>query len=189
MSPRKKSISPIEVMLLGFLEEKPMHGYDLFKILNQPGGFSEIWRINQSNLYAMLDSLEKNGFLISHLIQIGNSPTRKEYHITEAGSLTFERWLKEPVLHGREMRHVFLAKLYFALKDSPATAAALVKKQKSIAEAWLTEMQLAIGDLTIEDQYDRLVFDSRIRQISAWLDWLKECEQSQIIKHHVTASL
>ncbi len=188
MSPRKKNTSPMEIMLLGFLDERPMHGYDLFKTLSQPGGLSEIWHINQSNLYAMLESLEKNGYLISHLMQIGNSPTRKEYHITAAGSLLFEHWLKEPVLHGRDMRQIFLAKLYFAVQNGPGTAMALVKKQKSIAEAWLAEMQKAMQDLTVEDQYDQLVYDSRIRQISAWLEWLSECEQSQIINRRVRAS-
>ncbi len=188
MSPRKKSISPMEIMLLGFLREKPMHGYDLFKVIKQPGGLSEIWRINQSNLYAMLDSLEKDGYLVSHLIQIGNSPTRKEYHITAAGSLLFEQWMKEPVLHGRDMRQVFLAKLFFAVQDNSDTALSLVKKQKSISEAWLAEMKAALHNLSVEDQYAQLVYDSRIRQISAWMDWLNACEQSQIVNRRVSAA-
>jgi hypothetical protein len=132
----------------------------------------------------MLDGLESQGYLISHLIQIGSSPTRKEYHITASGTVVFEHWLQEPVLHGRDMRQIFLAKLYFAVKDSPETALKLVKKQKSIAEAWLEDILTTLGDLTVEDQYDRLVLDSRQKQINAWLEWLEECTQSQIINRH-----
>ncbi len=175
----------MEIILLGFLAEKPMHGYDLFKLLNQPGGLSDVWHINQSNLYAMLDGLETEGYLVSHLLQIGSSPTRKEYHITASGTLVFEQWMQEPVLHGRDMRQVFLAKLYFAVKDSPETAMRLVLKQKSIAEAWTEDVQTAIRDLTIEDIYDRLVLDSRLKQISGWLEWLDECTRSQIINRRL----
>jgi PadR family transcriptional regulator, regulatory protein AphA len=174
----------MEIILLGILAEKPMHGYDLFKNLNQPGGLSEIWHINQSNLYAILEGLESQGYLVSHLIQIGSSPTRKEYHITTAGSLVFEHWMQEPVLHGRDMRQTFLAKLYFAVKDSPDSAMKLVIKQKSIAEAWMEDILTTMRDLTVEDQYDRLVLDSRMKQINAWLEWLDECSQSQIINRH-----
>jgi DNA-binding PadR family transcriptional regulator len=176
----------MEFILLGIIAENPMHGYDLFKVLNQPGGLSEIWHINQSNLYAILDGMESEGNLISHLIQIGNSPTRKEYHITSTGSMVFEKWIQEPVLHGRDMRQEFMAKLYFAVKDSPDTAMKLVKKQKSIAEAWMQDIQTTINDLTVDDEYDRLVLDSRLRQITGWLDWLDECSQSQIINRHIT---
>ena len=89
--------------------------------------------------------------------------------------------MQEPVLHGRDMRQMFLAKLYFAVKDNPDAAMKLVKKQKSIAEAWLLDIQTSMRDLTVEDQYDRMVLDSRLKQITAWLDWLDECCQNQVI--------
>lgn len=182
MSPRKKeAVSPMEFILLGYIYENPMHGYDVYKLLSQPGGMSSIWHINQSNLYAMLDGLEKRGYLISHLLQIGNSPTRKEYHITTTGTTEFERWVQEPVFHGRDMRQVFLAKLFFATTINPETARSLVKKQISITRLWLEEIESTINDLTIEDEYDRLVLISRRKQIQGWLDWLHECTQSQIV--------
>jgi len=188
MSPRKKSSNPYEIILLGFFQENPLHGYDLFKVISQPGGISDIWHVNQSNLYAMLDNLEENGYLISHLMQIGNTPVRKEYHITQAGTTRFEKWMVEPVLHGRDMRQMFLAKLFFAVKDKPETALRLVTTQKSIANAWKSSILENMRELTIEDEYDRLVYTSRLRQIDAWLDWLNECMDSQIINREAAWS-
>lgn len=179
----------MEIILLGILAENPMHGYDLFKTLNQPGGISEIWHINQSNLYAILDGLESEGYLISHLLQIGSSPMRKEYHITVSGSVLFKQWMQEPVLHGRDMRQIFLAKLYFAVKDSPETAMKLVMMQKSIAENWIEGIRMTLRDLTEEDQYDRLVLDSRLKQTTAWLEWLDECSLSHIINRQAKKML
>ncbi len=188
MSPRKKSSNPYEIILLGFFLENPLHGYDLYKIISQPGGISDIWHVNQSNLYAMLDNLEENGYLISHLMQIGNTPVRKEYHITHAGTARFEKWIVEPVMHGRDMRQMFLAKLFFAVRDKPDTALRLVTTQKSIANAWKSSILENMRELTIEDEYDRLVFASRLRQIDAWLDWLDECMSSQIINRNASVS-
>ncbi len=188
MSPRKKSTNPFEIILLGFFQENPLHGYDLFKIVSQPGGISDIWHVNQSNLYAMLDNLERNGYLISHQIQIGNSPVRKEYHITKTGLELFEKWMIEPVLHGRDMRQMFLAKLFFAVKDNPDTAYKLVTRQKRTAEAWKQSILETMRDLTIEDQYDRLVLDSRLKQTNAWIEWLEECTDNQIVNRKATGS-
>jgi PadR family transcriptional regulator AphA len=186
MSPRKKTSTPFEIILLGFIAENPLHGYDLFKVLSQPGGISDVWHINQSNLYAMLESLEAQGYLISHMIQIGSSPMRKEYHITAAGSMVLEKWLQEPVRHGRDMRQIFLAKLYFAMRENPDTAMKLVTKQRSIAEAWKQDVLLSLQDLTVEDEYDRLVLNSRLKQICAWLEWLEECAHDQLIHRRGT---
>lgn len=175
MPPRKKTaVSPMEFILLGMISETPMHGYDVFKILQQPGGMSEIWHINQSNLYALLDGLEKKGYLLSHQIQIGNSPTRKEFHLTSSGEGLFEKWVREPVNHGRDMRQEFLAKLYFALKENPETIKTLVTRQKAIIDQWLAEIDASLSELTIEDVYDHLVLESRKKQIIAWRDWLNE---------------
>jgi DNA-binding PadR family transcriptional regulator len=181
---RKNAVSPMEFILLGMISETPMHGYDAYKLLSQPGGMSGIWHINQSNLYAMLDGLEARGYLLSHLIQIGNSPTRKEYHITSTGMAVFEKWVREPVLHGRDMRQEFLAKLFFAIKENPETITTLVNRQKNITNQWLNEVESAMDELTIEDEYDRLVLDSRKKQINGWLEWLDECIQSQVKNRH-----
>ncbi len=182
MSPRKKEVvSPMEFILLGYIYQNPMHGYDVFKMLNKPGGISMIWHINQSNLYAMLDGLENRGYLFSQLLQMGNSPTRKEFHITSSGTTVFEQWVREPVLHGREMRQIFLAKLFFASKIDSETARSLVHKQLSIAHLWLEEIEANRNFHTVEDEFDHLVLNSRKIQIQGWLDWLSACARSQIV--------
>jgi PadR family transcriptional regulator, regulatory protein AphA len=164
----------MEFILLGMISETPMHGYDAYKILQQPGGMSEIWHINQSNLYALLDGLEERGYLLSHQIQIGNSPTRKEFHLTSTGAAVFDKWVREPVYHGRDMRQEFLAKVFFALKENPEAIKTLVTKQRLIIDQWLADIEISLSELTLEDVYDRLVLESRKKQIRAWLDWLDE---------------
>jgi hypothetical protein len=82
--------------------------------------------------------------------------------------------VREPVNHGRDMRQEFLAKLYFALKENPETIKTLVTRQKAIIDQWLADIDASFSELSIEDVYDRLVLESRKKQIIAWRDWLNE---------------
>jgi PadR family transcriptional regulator, regulatory protein AphA len=54
MSPRQSSPLSLEFILLGFLLEKPVHGYDLYRDISKINDLSEVWHIKQSQLYAPL---------------------------------------------------------------------------------------------------------------------------------------
>lgn len=176
MSSHSKSSPQVEGVLLGLLAATPMHGYDLFKTLQQPGGLSLVWRINQSNLYALLDKLEKEGYLKSEYIAVENSHSRKDFSITPEGVNYYQNWMREPVQRGREMRQIFLAKLYFAMKDSRETAEQLVDAQYKIVIQWNKEIQSKMEVLDQNQDYDNLVLQSRLNQVSAWLALLNQCK-------------
>jgi PadR family transcriptional regulator AphA len=53
----------IEHALLGFLSERPMHGYDIYQQISQPNGLGLVWRIKRSQLYALLARLEGQGYI------------------------------------------------------------------------------------------------------------------------------
>src|SRR3712207_5615002 len=102
----------IEHALLGLLHDKPMHGYELYQQLMEPGGLWLVWRMKQSQLYALLARLEEEGYLVAELQPQAARPPRKIFHLTPAGLQAYQGWLASPVTHGRSMRQEFLAKLY-----------------------------------------------------------------------------
>ena len=55
---------------------------------------------------------------------------------------------------------------------------ALIEQQQTACRAWLSELQRQAEDLKISESYDRLVFEFRISQMKAMLDWLDTCRQS-----------
>src|SRR5512139_972044 len=101
MSPRPSSPLTLEYVLLGLLDERPMHGYDLFKAINLPSEIALVWSIKQSQLYAILDKLEERGLLVSDLIPGESHPDRKEFRPTVEGQRAFRYWMQSPVHHGR----------------------------------------------------------------------------------------
>src|SRR5215207_5283006 len=104
----------IEYALLGYVYERPVHGYEIYQQLSAATGLWQVWHLKQSQLYALLTKLEEAQYLAATLQPQDARPPRKIYHLTETGRNAYENWLTTPVTHGRQMRIEFLAKLYFA---------------------------------------------------------------------------
>ena len=177
----QKPYSP-EHILLGFLYQGPNYGYDLYKQINKLESISLIWRINQSQLYALLDKLEKDGLLSSALLPGEAYPNRKEFRITPLGKQTFSTWVTTPVMHGRDIRQEFLAKLYFAQKADPQVFIGLIEGQKKTCSEWLSDLEKRYSETTDDHPYERMVFKYRITIIQAMIDWLDYCHANIDLK-------
>src|SRR3712207_428899 len=114
MSPMVKLPLTLEHALLGFLWQRPMHAYEIHQMLKEARALGLIWHLKQSQLYALLARLEEEGYITSITEPQGTRPPRRVMHLTSQGREAFQRWLVEPVAHGRDFRQEFLAKLFFA---------------------------------------------------------------------------
>ncbi len=171
--PRQQSPLSIEYVLLGFIDQHPIHGYDLYKKITQFDAISLVWYIKQSQLYALLDRLEEEGLIVSSMIQGDSHPNRKEYSLTSVGKQTFYAWRRSPVEHSREIRLELLAKIYFALQSSPDELLDLFEAQKEKCFEWLHESENSLMQLTDSQVYEQIVFQYRIAQIQATIQWLE----------------
>ena len=178
MSPNVRTPLSLEYILLGLVFERPMYGYEIHQLLSRPAGLGLIWNLKQSQLYALLDKLEKEGLLEARLEYQESRPPRKVFTLTRSGTETFLKWVHEPVLDARAIRQEFLAKLYFYQNGSIYPPGDLLQRQRAACEAWL-ESLVRQADLAGETSpYDELVFAYRIHQVQAILGWLDECEKS-----------
>ena len=175
MSPLPVAPLTIEWSLLGLLAERPMHGYELHQRLTEAAGLGLVWHIKQSQLYALLARLEERGYLSATLETQENRPPRKIFTLTPQGQGALDAWLQAPVVHGRDFRMEFLAKVYFAQRRDAATLRALLNAQATICQGWLAELEDAAQPLTA-DTFEGLVYRFRIGQIQAMLQWLEEIQ-------------
>lgn len=174
MSPMVKAPLTMEHALLGFLQDGPMHAYEMHQQLHQTEALGLVWRIKQSQLYSLLARLEDVGYLTSVTTLQETRPARKMLHLTEVGREAFEQWRTTPVEHGRELRQEFLAKLYFAQLAGDATVRQLVTAQRAVCEKMLASLQ-ARADAA-QHPYARLVYQFRHSQLQATAVWLAQCE-------------
>ena len=169
----------LEIALLGLLRAHPRHAYELHQLLQEgaePLGM--IWRLKQSNLYALLAKLEEAGYVVSAVELHGARPPRKMLQVTPEGRAAFAHWLLIPVEHGRDFRLEFLAKLYFATQAGASTVHDLLKLQRWACERWIAELHTQLSACDPERTFERLIFEFRLTQSEAILRWLDTCEQT-----------
>src|SRR6266852_5218136 len=119
---------PAEYAILGLLESRPMHGYEMFQLF-QGGILGQIIHLEMSQMYAFLKKLERLAYIQAQLEPQGARPPRKVFQLTALGRETFLHWLTEPVERPREIRLLFLIKLYFVQHLLPEQSALLIDQQ------------------------------------------------------------
>ena len=179
MSPMVKAPLTLEHALLGFLLAGPVHAYEMHHQLHERGALGLVWRIKQSRLYALLARLEEAGYLTTTTTPQETRPARKMLHLTPTGEAAFNAWLVTPVVHGRELRQEFLAKLYFAQRAGSSVVAQLVEVQRVALVEMLVELTERMEGAELP--YARLVYAFRRNQIVASLDWLDTQVIPQVI--------
>ena len=165
----------LEYVLLGMIAQQPRHGYELHKGLSTLEGLGLIWRVKQAQLYAILDKLEAQGHISARLIMTESHPPRKEYHLTGSGHKVFKKWMLSPVEHGRELRQDFLAKFYFARLQGEETARSVLEAQRETLKKIQSRMEAEDDALSSSQSYEKQVYQFRMIQIHAFIDWLDSC--------------
>jgi DNA-binding PadR family transcriptional regulator len=186
MSPLVRQPLTVEHALLGFLRERPMHGYEIHHLMIDPAGLGLVWQVKQSHLYAMLDKLENDGCIAGRQETQHMRPPRRVFRLTSAGRRAFQAWLSRPVSHGREVRLEFMAKVYFAQREGPERVAGLLQLQRQVCGAWRATLETQSTTARAGPDYERLVRQFRLGQIEAMIAWLDQCAESLPAPDHGT---
>ena len=81
--------------LLGLLEGRPRHGYDLKR--RYDGLFGDRRPLKFGQVYATLARLHRDGLIKLAAIERGEGPDRKRYTITADGTADVDRFLERPI--------------------------------------------------------------------------------------------
>ncbi len=169
-----------EFALLGFLRRRPMYGYEIHQQLSHPTGLGLVWRLKQSQLYALLSKLEDEGYVTTTLEPQDTRPPRKMFELTETGRQAFLGWVEQPVEQGRGLRLDFMAKLYFAQSEGPEVIRRLIERQRTACQGWWQQQQHEAEGVQHSQPYDWLVHKFRLGQIESMLAWLDTCQETLV---------
>ena len=84
----------LEFAILGFLNYKPLSGYDLKKLFDV--SVRHFWYADQSQIYRTLTRLTSQGLVEVEVVEQTARPDRKVYYITSSGKQQLHRWLLQP---------------------------------------------------------------------------------------------
>jgi PadR family transcriptional regulator, regulatory protein PadR len=82
-SDRERKRGTLEMILLNFLSQRPMYGYELVATLESRGG--ELFQLKEGTLYPVLYRLEDACFVESRWATLERGVPRKYYSLTPAG--------------------------------------------------------------------------------------------------------
>jgi len=162
----------VDYVVLGFLAEQPLHGYELRDRLSD--GLGALWRIASSQLYNVLRRLEKKAWVEREDVPQDNSPPRKVYHLTEAGHAAFWGWAVSPVRHLRDVRVEFLAKLYLVRRLAPERIPELVDAEITALRQLAEHIERRSMIQSDDDVFGELAIGFRRSQVEGTLAWLIE---------------
>jgi len=171
--------------LLGLLDHKPMTGYDLKRIFDDPMGF--FWVAQMSQIYRELNKLEEKGLVKSEIVPQEKRPDRKVYQLTKEGKKIFLDWLnKFPDQLSQTSRSQFLMRIFFSSQiklDELAFQIKRYKKEKEEKLRYLDKVEQWIKDYTREKKckddifYWNLIAKKGYKNIAAGMEWADECLQ------------
>ena len=101
----------LEYAILGFLNYRPLSGYDLKKVFDN--SVRHFWPADQSQIYRTLAKLAEHGYVEQETVRGLDRPDRKEYRITPAGQEALRTWLLNP-LPSQDTRIAELIQIFFA---------------------------------------------------------------------------
>lgn len=173
----------LEKAFLGFLKNGPVHGYQLHKDISDPMGIGGVWHIKIGKMYSILKNLEAQGLIRATTEKEGNRPQKNSYLLTKQGESTFGKWMLAPIKHGRDLRILFLLKIYFVKRRGFKNWMEMISNQKTECEKWKERYKPTQIKKNAIQSFNWYVKKYRLSQIDGfikWLDWCGETIEEEI---------
>jgi DNA-binding PadR family transcriptional regulator len=156
----------VPLTLLGLLERRPSHGYDLKR--DYDAFFGRGRQLPPGQVYTTLGRLARDGKVSGGDPEPGAGPERKPYLITPVGSREVDAWLAEPAEPEPHLQTVLFSKVVLALMlGKPADAYLDAQRAAHLRRMHeLTELKRS------SDLADALLADHGLFHLEADLRWI-----------------
>ncbi|MFC9935902.1 PadR family transcriptional regulator [Glutamicibacter sp. NPDC127525] len=166
----------IDLMILGFLADGPLHGYELRRKMEQLHGHAR--KISDGTLYPAIKRLAKAGFLGEQVEPGVGSVPRKTLSLTATGRERLESLLRG--VEGQDLTDLnsfFVVLAFLAHLPDPAERRAVLQRRLDFLEqpaSFFTSGGRALKSAEITDPYRRGIFVTAKAANSAQRAWLCE---------------
>ena len=171
----EKPTSPAEVLVLGMLYPKPIHGYELNKLIEERG-IRQWANIGFSSIYYLLEKLESRGLVKSNGEK---SKARKTYAITAAGKKACAARTKELVENRVPNKNPFMTGLAnsFVLTDTAFTE--LLESRMEYLNVQLADLKRTAKDQGPLPKQAEYLFSFTTSNINSEIKWIKKVLESK----------
>lgn len=164
-------------VILGFLNWRPMTGYDIKKLLEEE--IYDFWSESYGTIYPTLKKLITEGLTEKIIEKQEGKPDRIIYTITAVGQEQLQEWLKKSFDLPR-IRNEFLVKILFGDTVPPKTSIMHIKKYRDMFKDKMKmyiELEKQMKQKMKKDKkevYSYLTLLQGIHIAKARLEWCRE---------------
>lgn len=162
--------------LLGLLEQRPRHGYELHAAFEAVVGGEQIWDVKPAQIYTTLSRLKESGLVVEKALEQDGGPEKLIYEITAQGRQELDNWFAAPVTGGHQ-RDEFFVKLMISLATEGVDPCKLIYTQRASLYRELHDLtsQRAASDPASELAHI-MMLDRAVMHLEADLRWLDMIE-------------
>jgi len=157
-----------ELLLLGLLRGREMHGYQINECIDDSLGVNV--QLTKPTAYRLLASMANEGWVTSREEQEGNRPSRRVYAITPQGEGAFQRVLRQSLAGYRPIDLVGDVALLF-LDTLPTAEALTLLRERLAAVASLLQAATA---REVGREGSRWLLQRRRYHLMTELGWMDE---------------
>lgn len=120
----------VRYAVLGFLIQRPRHGYELRAAFEALVGGEENWDVKPAQIYSTLARLEKSGLVVEEAVEQDAGPEKRIYAITTEGLKTLQEWFDDST-ESEHQRDEFFIKLMVGMISGAANPYHLIQTQRT----------------------------------------------------------
>lgn len=169
-------MSKIDLMVLGLVLEKPMHGYEINQTINSEEMQSWL-NIGRTSVYYALTRLKKQGLIAEVVERQHNKPDRSVYRITETGRTRFFESLTQTLAEREQVFLEYNIGLFFINKLKKAKALAVLEERREFLSCWREQLKQQSKAVQASAKYPatlKAVLDHTISFAEQEVGWLDE---------------
>ncbi|MEW1862567.1 PadR family transcriptional regulator [Streptomyces sp. NPDC088194] len=178
MARRRKLTNPLALAVMVTLAERPMHPYEIARLLRQRGKENSI-KINFGSLYTVVQNLEKHGLVeVAGVQRDGNRPERTVYGLTDDGRIEMHDWLADLVAVPAQEYPLFETALSLMGALHPDEATDLLRDRLRALEVQAAGLRGVLDAL--DGELPRMFLietDYQLHMVRAQIAWLRATYQ------------
>jgi DNA-binding PadR family transcriptional regulator len=172
------STTKIDLLLLGLLLDRPMHGYELYQQI-QAEGIDSWFNVSMAGVYYSLGKLRDQSLVVESRQRGGRSARKSIYRLTEEGRALFFAAMEEQAVSQEQVYLDYDVVIYLLNKLPLKQATSLLEQHQAFLAEQAHDVRLA---LTEEQDYGRsplklAVLDHKRRYLEMEQNWLADVIQ------------
>lgn len=176
---RRRVENLLALAVLSYLSQRPMHPYELGRVLREHGDARSI-KYNHGSLYMVFQQLAKAGFVAEQeTTRSGQRPERTVYAITASGRQEMRDWLRQLIEEPRHEYPHFVAALSLIAALPPDEVVELLRNRARRLAVERDETRRLIADtlsagvhplFLVEEEYRLALLDAEAAFLDSFVE-------------------